>query len=200
MQEQMPTSLPGKLFTFPTFSDTDIDSATCDKLSLSETESSTSYRLLPEDTDFLPFQDHTRHLPRPSHIPVPIKQLTKTCSTQSKQNKDTTSIPKAKPSCIPVYKDNKCTPVIRDSHLNISKELQTSSRPITSSDQNYHETAYTRVKSQTRKTPLLPTPTMPAQQHMTRTLISGPSQQNSNRYQHNPYFPRPQNAPISQRQ
>ena len=77
------------LITFPTFSNTE-DSAPYDELSSSETESSISYTLQPEETDFLPFQDHTRHIPRPSCIPVSAKQLLKPCSTQSKQNKDTT--------------------------------------------------------------------------------------------------------------
>ena len=87
--------------------------------------------------------------------------------------------------------------------MNTSTQLQTSSSPITSSNQTTakqptQESTQATAHSQTRKTPLLPTLTMTAQQHMTRTLISGPLQQNSNRYKHNPYFPRPQNAPISQ--
>ena len=53
---------------------------------------------------------------------------------------------------------------------------------------------------QTRKTPLLPTLTMPAWQHTKWILISGPPQCSSNRYQHNSYISRPQNAPIHHRQ
>ena len=44
---------------------------------------------------------------------------------------------------------------------------------------------------QTRKTPLLPTSPMPAQQQTKVTLISGPPQHNSNRYQYNSYISRP---------
>ena len=42
-----------------------------------------------------------------------------------------------------------------------------------------------------RKTPLLPTTTVPAQQNRTRTFISGPPQCNNTRYQHNSTFPGP---------
>ena len=157
-KNRCPTPLPGKLFTFPTFSDTDdLDSATCDELSLSETESSTSCRLLPDDTNFLPFQDHTRHLPRPSCIPVPVKQLIMTCSTQSKQNKDPVTIPKAKPSCIPVPNDKKC----KDSHLNKPKEPLSSSNPTTLSNQIAMKTANAEQNSSHH--------TLPADKEITST-------------------------------
>ena len=104
-KNRCPTPLPGTLITFPTFSDTeDPDSATYHKL--------------------LPCQDHTRHIPRPPWIPVPTKQLLKPCTTENKQNKDTT--------CIPVPKDRKC---IKDSHINKSTDLHMSNSPRTSSDQ-----------------------------------------------------------------
>ena len=184
-----PTPLPGKLYTFPTFSDTeDLDSATCNELSLLETKSSSSYRLLPDDTNFLPFQDHTRHLPRPPHIPVPIKQLTKTCSTQSKQNKDTASIPKAKPSCILVYQHNKCTPVIRDSHLNQPKEPQTTPSNQTTAKQPTQKTTPATTHSlQPRKSPLLPT--QPASARQTVTHRSSPYYNRQHNYQQ--YISRP---------
>ena len=107
--------MPGKLFTFPTFSDTDDPDTTYNELPLSdtssETESNPSCRLLSEDidtdTDFSPFQDHSRHLPRPSCIQGPTKQLIKPCNTQSKENKSTTHIYRAKPPHMPVYKEKK---------------------------------------------------------------------------------------------
>ena len=95
-KNRCPTPLPSKLFTFPTFSGAEEPVSTGNELllseTLSETESSTSYTLQPEDTDFSPFQDHTRCLQRPSCILVPIKQLLKSCSTQSMQIKDTTFV------------------------------------------------------------------------------------------------------------
>ena len=139
-KNRISTPLPGKLFTFPTFSNSEDLDATCNELLLpdtsSETESIHNYRILPVDTDFLPFQDHSRHLPRPSCIPVPIKQLIKPCSTQRKENKDTTHIHKAKPSCIPVYKDKKYIPVIRDNQPTQPKELQTSNSTAVPSNQS----------------------------------------------------------------
>ena len=123
--------------TFSIFSDTeDLDSTKCNELLLSETESGTSYTLIPDDADnFLPFQDHIKCISRQSHIPIWTKWLLKSHITQSKHNKDTPTIHKAGPSCIPVYKDKKCTPVIKDSHLNQPKDLQTSSSLTTPSDQ-----------------------------------------------------------------
>ena len=86
---------------------------TCDELLFTDTKSAANHTLQPEDTDFIPFQDHSIHLPRPLHIPILIRQQIKLCSTQRKENKDTIHIHKAKPPCIPVYKDKKHVPVIR---------------------------------------------------------------------------------------
>ena len=124
-----------KLFTFPTFSNSEDSDTTYNELLLSEAESSTSCRLSPDDTNFSPFQDHSRHLPRPSCIPVPTKKIIKPHSTQSKENKNSTHIYKAKPSCIPVYKDTKHVPVIRDNHPKQPKKPQTSNNSAVPSNQ-----------------------------------------------------------------
>ena len=68
------TPLPAKLFTFPSYSDTEDPDTTCDELPVSDTSSETElnpgYKILPEDintdTDFIPFQDHTRCITGPS--------------------------------------------------------------------------------------------------------------------------------------
>ena len=94
----------------------------------SQKQSSTSYTLQPEDVDiFLPFQDHIQCIPRPSHIPVPTIWLLKPQITKHKPNKETPSIQQTRPSCIQVYKDKKCTQIMKDSHLNPIKiyNLQT---------------------------------------------------------------------------
>ena len=62
-KNRCPTPLPSKLFNF-----SDLDSSTCDELSLSKMGAGTNYTLHPEDADFLPSQDNTSHLPRPSCI------------------------------------------------------------------------------------------------------------------------------------
>ena len=74
MQKQMPHPLPGKLFTFLSFSDTeDPYSTTCNELLLSDAESVTSSILLPEHADsynFSPFQDDVKPISRSSCIPI----------------------------------------------------------------------------------------------------------------------------------
>ena len=139
MQKQMSHPLPGKLFTFSTFSNMgDLDSTTCDELLLSETESITSYTLQPEDADrnnFLPFQDHIKPISRPSHIFILKTWLLQPQITQSKHNKDTSTIHKARPSCIPLPKDKKHIPVIKDSHLNQPKDSQPSNSPTAPGEQ-----------------------------------------------------------------
>ena len=103
---------------------------------------------------------------------------------------------------LPVYKDTKHVPVIRNSHPKQPKKLQTSNNTAVPSNQTTakqpaQESPQANTHSQqTRKSPVLPMPPASTRQ----TVISGPPQCNSNRYQHNPYFPRPQNVPISQRQ
>ena len=156
---------------------------TCNELLLSDTESVTSYTLQPEDADsynFLPFQDHINPISRPSHIPILKTQMLQPHITQSKHIKDTPTIQKARPSCIPVPKDKKCLPVIKDSHLNQPKDLQTSNSPTVPSKQITKQestllmqktTPVTTHSQQTRK-PLLPMP--PALTRETVTLRPPP--------------------------
>ena len=68
-------------------------------------------------------------------MPILKTQLLQPHFTQSKHNKDTPTIQKVRPSCIPVPKDKKCIPVIKDSHLNQPKDLQTSNSPTAPSNQ-----------------------------------------------------------------
>ena len=73
-KNRCPRPLPAILFTFPSYSNTEDPDTTCNELPLSdtssETESNPGYRILPEDidtdTDFIPFQDHTRCITGPS--------------------------------------------------------------------------------------------------------------------------------------
>ena len=73
-KNRCPTPLPAILFTFPSYSNTEDPHTTCDELPVSDTsseaESNPGYRILPEDidtdTDFIPFQDHTRCITGPS--------------------------------------------------------------------------------------------------------------------------------------
>ena len=185
--------LPGKLFTFPTFSDTeDSYSTTCDQLLLSDTESVTSSTHQPEDADnynFLAFQDHVQPISRPSHIPKLKTQMLQPHITNSKHNKDTSTVEKVKPSHIPVPKDKKC-------HLNPPRDLQTPSSLTAPSKQTTKQqstlpmqktTPTTTHSQQTRRTPLLPmapaptrktvTPRPPLyynRQHHYQQCISGP--------------------------
>ena len=160
MQKQMPHTLPGKLFTFPTFSDTEEPcSTTCSELLLSDTESVTSSTHQSEDADnynFLPFQDHIKPISRPSHIPILKTWLLQPHITNSKYIKDTPIVQKVKPSCISVPKDKKC-------HLDPTKVLQTP-RPSeqTTKQQSIlpmqKTTPATTPSHQTRRTCLLPMP------------------------------------------
>ena len=133
MQKQMPHPLPRKLFTFPSFSDTeDLYPTTCDELLLLDTESVTSSTLQPEDVNnynFLPFHNHIKLISRLSHIPILKTQLLQPHISNSEHNKDTPTVQKAKPSCIPVLKAKKCIPVLKDKkcHLKPTKVLQTPS-------------------------------------------------------------------------
>ena len=116
---------------------------------------------------------------------------------------NTTYIQKTKPSCIHVPKDTKS---IKNSHLNASRDLQMPSSPTPPNAQTTmkQSTLPTQKASTapmqpqwTRKPPLLPTPTVPAQQHRSRTLIWGPPwcnikcQQNSNFPRPSPFITRP---------
>ena len=103
---------------------------------------------------------------------------------------------KTRPSCIPVPKDRTCVPVIKDSHLNQPKDLQTSNSPTAPRKQitkqqstlpMWKTTPATTHSQHTRKTCILPMPPTPTRetfiprpplyynrQHHYQQCISGP--------------------------
>ena len=106
-----------------------------------------------------------------------------------------------------IWTTDKITPVPTDMECIVTAPPTSrtcpSPPPRASKGTNSRETTADQCKKPTqvhpnpkpaRKTPLLPTPTVPAQQHRPRTLISRPPQCNINRYQHNPCIPGPHTA------
>ena len=190
--DRCPTPVPGTLFTFPDYSDTeypdsnvgtpihaqykgnltttnasqDQNSSTDSELPVSDTETESNYTIQMDNTNFSSLQDHIVHLPRPSCSPRPTNQHKRPCFNKNQQigslTRSTDETTSAPASNIMQPNTNQCKQ---------PNQAHTYSAPV-------------------RKSPLLPTP--PASERVSsntnyQQCITRPSAPNNR----NPTFTRP---------